>query len=114
MSTDSRLRIPVSRFTRYTPPFLRRGSPPVIRTLLIPIETNTLVTRSISSKERRSADGSQRIDALSGMQNKHAKLHRSVTEILSLAAVLPFVSTRSRGTEASVSKLSKKKLRRYK
>jgi len=51
---------------------------------------------------------------LSGMQNKHAKLQRSVTEILSLAAILPFVSTRSRGTEASVSKLGKKKLRRYK
>jgi hypothetical protein len=45
--------------------------------------------------------------ALSGMQNKQAKLHRSVTEILSLAATLPFVSTRSfdRGTADSVIKL---------
>jgi len=53
---------------------------------------------------------------LSGMQNKHAKLQRSVTEILSLAATLPFVSMRSfgRGMEASVIKRDKKMLCRYK
>ena len=88
----------------------------MIRTLVIPIATNTLVTRSISSKERRSAEGSQRMADLSGMQNKHAKLQRSVTEILSLAATLPFVSTRSLGcgTEVSVIKRDEKKLCRYK
>src|SRR5260370_231464 len=53
MSTDSRPWIPVSRFTSPSTPFRSRGSPPVIRTLVIPIATNTLVTRSISSKDSR-------------------------------------------------------------
>lgn len=73
--------------TSFSTSFLTRGSPPLTRTRRTPILATIAAIRAISSKLRTSDWSSQM--GFSGMQKSHLKLHRSVTETLSLLANLP-------------------------
>ena len=67
------------------------GSPPVRRIFVTPARTNRRASRTISS-DVRSADLGASSTPSSGMQYRHRRLHRSVSDILRYVCARPWVS----------------------
>ena len=80
----------------------RSGSPPVMRTLRTPTNANTSTKRLSSSNVRMSPRGSQ-VYSSSGMQYRHRRLHRSVTDRRRSRSGRPNVSTTRSSSPASTS-----------
>src|SRR5919202_1650572 len=84
----------------------KRGSPPVSFIFSIPSRcTKILLILSISANVKMSLFGIQcTFSFLAGIQNKHEKLHLSVTDILNFFAILPLPSSKDVVLEEDASK----------